>query len=297
VLAALEVKKTGPHAPVLRDLLRDVVVDVDRHLIWRGAAERLGAGLPEESHPGPILVRSDVRQVDIGVGLVQLPGRFGELVPRLGWSDPVLVEDVLPIEHAHRSTVLWNGPDFTVLSRHLAPRPLHELIRQLLGAVWPQIEQGVRHGESGDVLELDLNRVGCPASGLQCSAELGVLRLTLAGIDHGDVDRRIGLFEQRHFLLDVRDPRPECQLRRGLHRLVDLCLAYCVWCLASRFFLRTTVIAATGGEGQGCRGACGEPPSCPKLARQIDHDVSPPGDASRHLVGVHETGWSGVRVF
>jgi hypothetical protein len=152
---------------------------------------------------------------------MQLPGRCGELVPGLGDLDPVLVEDVLPVEHAHRAGVLGHPENLFAL-RDLAPGPVDELVLDGVGAVSRQIEQVTRRGEGRDELELDLHHVRRAGPRLESSAQLGVLGGPLTGVDNLDLDVGVLVFEQLHLFLDAANPGPErqlCWLLQGISQL------------------------------------------------------------------------------
>ena len=186
-------------------------------------------GLAPACHSRPCqaagLVARQVGQVHVRGGGVQLARRGRELVPGLRDLDAVLVEDVLPVEHAHRAGVLRDGPDLAARAADLTPGPVDELVLQRGRAVRSQVQQAVGDRERRDVLELDLRHVRRSRTGLQRGAHLGVVRQALAGVDHLDLDGRVLLGEERDLLGDVGDPGPERQFRRGRHRLVDVGLA------------------------------------------------------------------------
>src|SRR3954453_18709758 len=89
-------------------------------------------------------------------------GRIGKLGPGCGWRDPKLVEDVLAIEHRHRTGILRHGVDHIALAE-LAPRAFRELG---LVRVCPlaDVSESIQLTKALEVLEFDLNDVGQAAA-------------------------------------------------------------------------------------------------------------------------------------
>src|SRR5690242_10296657 len=100
---------------------------------------------------------------------MDLFGGVGELGPGGGWRDPKPVEDVLAIEHRHRTRVLRHRVDRTAVAE-LAPRAFWEL-RLMRVCPLADVGESVQLTEALKVLEFDLDDIGEATARLQSRAD------------------------------------------------------------------------------------------------------------------------------
>ena len=148
--------------------------------------------------------------VDVRVGAVHLPGVAQVLRPGRRHGQPVLLEQVSPVEQAHRAGVLRDGVDGVPLA-HLGPGPRDEVRLHSVGAVLGQVGQAAHVLEVRQRGVLDLAEVG-GVPGLQGAVHLGVA----PGITRGDlvqvhVDVGMALVPEADRLRNAGHPRPESQ--------------------------------------------------------------------------------------
>jgi hypothetical protein len=122
----------------------------------------------------------------------------------------MLVEDVLAIEHRHRTGILRHGVDHIALG-DLRPRGCGELALAGIG-VLADVGESVQLTEALEVLEFDLDDVGQAAARLQARTDRLILRVALAGIHEFDMDARMRGVEHVDLKLEIRHPRPQHHL-------------------------------------------------------------------------------------
>jgi hypothetical protein len=133
--------RVGQRGPVLEDVLGRLVVHIDADLerLRAVVVERHGPGLGEQRLSERAAVRREVREHAGRAGGLELLGCGGELVPRGGGGDAVLIEDVLAVDHAHRAAVDGDGVH-RGSGRDVLPRTLGVVALDLIGAVLRQVD-------------------------------------------------------------------------------------------------------------------------------------------------------------
>jgi hypothetical protein len=157
-------------------------------------AERPHTGLPQVRDELAGLVRGDVHQVTLWVLRVIGLSRRSEIVVGLRRLEASLLQEVLPIEQAHRARVLGDAPQSAV-GVDLRPHPRREGILQCRRRVRGEVKQvSFPQREGVEVLELDLGDVRSTLAGLDRSPQLLVVRGALADVGHIHFD--LGVFRR-----------------------------------------------------------------------------------------------------
>ena len=147
----------------------------------------------------------------LGLAALQLRSHGGELGPRLGHGQLVLVEDVLPIDHGARAAVLGRPVDLPV---HRAPFQGDVGVVLKVGVdghpLVDGLERSVGH-ELGSIRVLCHDHVGQTASGGRRRQKLGIRDTVVRPVD---LDVRVCLREQIVGEVLVAGPGPLGQLHR-----------------------------------------------------------------------------------
>ena len=122
----------------------------------------------------------------------------------------MLVENVLAVEHRHRTGIPWHAADNITLG-DLGPRAFGEL-RLVRVCPLADIAERVDLAEALEELEFDMDDVGQAAARLQARTDRLILRGALAGIHEFDLDARMRGVEHVDLRLEIRQPRPQKQL-------------------------------------------------------------------------------------
>ena len=134
------------------------------------------------------------------------------LGPRGRYWEIVLLENVSPVEHGHRTAILRDGVDGAPIG-HLSPHPGRKLIFHRSSAVGSYIEQSTRRLKGRQELELDLGHIW-RIIGFDGREQFVVFKRACSHIDPVDVDVRVGLVEKRNLLIHIRYPGPVGQGHR-----------------------------------------------------------------------------------